>query len=46
MSPIVSTAAEFIDLTSLCNTWEVIFGPLPGGPFLVDLHDSILQRQK
>lgn len=44
MSALVSTAVEFIDLGSLCNTWEVIFGPLPVGSFLDDLHDSILHE--
>lgn len=43
MSAVVSTAAvQIIDLTSLCNTSEVIFGPLTGGPFLGDLDDTLI----
>ncbi|XP_061610704.1 uncharacterized protein LOC133468616 isoform X2 [Phyllopteryx taeniolatus] len=39
----LSTAAvQIIDLTSLCNTSEVSFGPLTGGPFLGDLDDTLL----
>ncbi len=38
LSAVVSAVAvQIIDLTSLCNTLEVIFGPLTGGPFLGDL---------
>jgi len=40
----VSTAVEVVDLTSLCDTSEVIFGPLQGGPFLEDLDDTILHE--
>ncbi|KAK7138439.1 hypothetical protein R3I94_010191 [Phoxinus phoxinus] len=40
----VSTAVEMVDLTSLCDTSEVIFGPLQGGPFLEDLDDTILHE--
>ncbi|KAM4562116.1 uncharacterized protein PAE49_010719 isoform 1-T2 [Odontesthes bonariensis] len=45
MSAVVSTAAvQIIDLTSLCNTSEVIFGPLTGGPFLGDLDDTLIHE--
>ncbi|KAL7403327.1 hypothetical protein ABVT39_027824 [Epinephelus coioides] len=39
MSAVVS-----IDLTSLCDTSEVIIGPLPGGPFLGDLDDTLIHE--
>ncbi|XP_051812335.1 uncharacterized protein LOC110966885 [Acanthochromis polyacanthus] len=39
----VSPAAiQIIDLTSLCNTSEVVFGPLTGGPFLGALDDTLI----
>ncbi|GAA6101078.1 uncharacterized protein LOC113078290 [Tachysurus ichikawai] len=41
---VVSTAVEIADLTYLCDTSEVIFGPLQGGPFLEDLDDTILHE--
>ena len=45
MSAVVSTAAiQIIDLTSLCNTSEVIFGLLTGGPFLGDLDDTLIHE--
>ena len=45
MSAVLSTAAvQIIDLTSLCNTSEVIFGPLTGGPFLGDLDDTLIHE--
>lgn len=45
ISAVVSTAAlQVIDLTSLCNTSEVIFGPLTGGPFLGDLDDTLIHE--
>lgn len=40
----VSTAVEIVDLTSLCDQSEVIFGPLQGGPFSEDLDDTILHE--
>ncbi|XP_049424839.1 uncharacterized protein LOC125884090 [Epinephelus fuscoguttatus] len=39
MSAVVS-----VDLTSLCDTSEVIIGPLPGGPFLGDLDDTLIHE--
>ena len=41
MSAFVSTAVEIIDLTSLYNTSEVIFGPMQGGPFLGVFDDTV-----
>lgn len=37
-------AFQIIDLTSLGNTSEIIFGPLTGGPFLGDLDDTLLHE--
>ena len=45
MSAVISTAAvQIIDLTSLCNTSEVIFGLLTGGPFFCDLVDTLIHE--
>lgn len=45
MSAVVSTAAvQIIDLTSLCNSSEVIFGPLTGGPFSGDADDTLIHE--
>ncbi len=45
ISAVVSTAPlQIIDLTYFCNTSEVIFGPLSGGPFLCDLDDTLLHE--
>ena len=41
MSAFVSTAIEIIDLTSLCNTSEVSFGPMQGGPFFCVFDDTV-----
>ena len=41
MSGFVSTAVEIIDLTALCNTSEVIFGPMQGGQFLGVFDDTV-----
>ena len=35
---------QIINLTSLCDTSEVIFGPLTGGPFLGDLDDTLIHE--
>lgn len=45
VSAVVTAAAvQIIDLTSLYNTSEVIFGPLTGGPFLGDLDDTLIHE--